>query len=162
MAEQANIDTKGGSALKTAAVLLVLTAIAGGVGVMLGKQLVETVAEGLRQTAESKPEPEAAPIYTGSVGLVHLPPIVTNLAAPSEIWVRLEAAIILEGEIGDGADVLAAEIAGDLVAYLRTLSLPELQGGSGLLYLIEDLNDRAAIRSNDQVRELVITSLVVQ
>jgi flagellar FliL protein len=58
--------------------------------------------------------------------------------------------------------VLAGEIAEDILAYLRTLSLEQIEGPTGLLHLHEDLNDRVAIRSDDLVEELIIETLVVQ
>ena len=50
----------------------------------------------------------------------------------------------------------------DTVAYLRTLSLPLIEGASGLLHLREDLNDRARIRSGGKVRDLIIHTLIVE
>jgi len=42
------------------------------------------------------------------------------------------------------------------------LTIVQLQGGSGLQSLREDLNERVAIRSEGHVRELIIETLVVQ
>jgi flagellar FliL protein len=57
---------------------------------------------------------------------------------------------------------MAAAIAEDVVAYLRTVPITQLEGPSGLLHLREDLNDRARIRSGGKVKELVIQSLVLE
>ncbi|WP_052763752.1 flagellar basal body-associated FliL family protein [Microvirga massiliensis] len=63
----------------------------------------------------------------------------------------------------DGAnDVWASEIRQDTLAYLRTVSLAQIQGPSGLLHLREDLNERVQIRSKGAVKELVIQALIVQ
>ena len=59
-------------------------------------------------------------------------------------------------------DVLAGEIRQDILAYLRTVSLAQIQGPSGLLHLREDLNERVQIRSKGAVKELVIQALIVQ
>jgi flagellar FliL protein len=48
------------------------------------------------------------------------------------------------------------------LGFLQTLSVLQLGGPSGLQHLREDLNDRAIVRSDGRVRELVIESIVVQ
>ena len=57
---------------------------------------------------------------------------------------------------------MAAQISDDLVAFAKTLTLSQLQGASGLQNLRDDLNERAAVRSQGKVREVVIETLVVQ
>jgi flagellar FliL protein len=99
--------------------------------------------------------------YSEKAALHALAPIVTNLASPANTWIRLEASIVIDGEGGD-AKALAATITEDTVAYLRTLSLPLIEGSSGLLHLREDLNDRARIRSSGKVRDLIIHTLIVE
>ncbi len=64
-------------------------------------------------------------------------------------------------EIG-GIPALAALIQEDVHAYLRTLSLKDLEGAGNLAYLRDDLTERAAIRSGGRVKEFVILSLVVE
>ena len=59
-------------------------------------------------------------------------------------------------------DVLAAEIAEDLLGFMRTLSLAQISGASGLQHLREDLSERASTRSGGLVRELIVQTLVVQ
>jgi flagellar FliL protein len=87
--------------------------------------------------------------------------VVTNLASSDDAWVRLESALVMAS--ADGAnDVLAGEIRQDILAYLRTVSLAQIQGPSGLLHLREDLNERVQIRSKGAVKELVIQALIVQ
>ena len=65
---------------------------------------------------------------------------------------------------GEGADTkgLAAAITEDTITYLRTLSLPLIEGSSGFLRFREDLNDRVRIRSGGKVRDLIIHSLIVE
>ena len=54
------------------------------------------------------------------------------------------------------------EIGDDILAYLRTVTLKQLEGPVGLQSIREDLNERAATRSDGKVREFVIRTLVVQ
>ena len=60
------------------------------------------------------------------------------------------------------ADVIAAEIATDELAYLRTLTVAELQGPIGLENIRQDLRDRAMVRSQGKVTDLLLKTLVLQ
>ena len=91
-----------------------------------------------------------------------LPPIVTNLAAPEGTWIRLEASIFVDGLDAKTADLLQREIPADIMTYLRTLSLPQIQGGLGLQHLREDLNERVAARSQGKIKEIIVSTMVVQ
>jgi flagellar FliL protein len=91
-----------------------------------------------------------------------LPAIVTNLAAPDRTWLRLEAAIIVEAAEAKQADLLAAQIGEDVVAFLRTVTLPQIQGPSGFQHLREDLAERVRVRSGGKVRELLIQTLIFE
>ena len=91
-----------------------------------------------------------------------LPPIIANLADPPDAWVRIQATLVFDGALTQKPDVVAAEIAEDILAFMRTLTLAQIAGASGLQHLREDLNERAAIRSNGRVRELILQTLVVQ
>lgn len=96
------------------------------------------------------------------MGVLDLPPIVTNLAAPTDIWVRMEASLLFEGKTLPHGEAMAGEISGDILAYMRTLTLAQIQGVAGLQHLRADLSERASIRSEGKVRELIIKALVVQ
>jgi flagellar FliL protein len=91
-----------------------------------------------------------------------MPPIVTNLGAPKDTWIRLEASIVFDAKTIPHPETLADEIASDELAYLRTVSLSQIEGPIGLQNIRQDLNERAAIRSNGKVSELIIRTLVVQ
>jgi flagellar protein FliL len=94
--------------------------------------------------------------------IVDLPPIVTNLGAPQDTWIRLEGSIIFDPRALPHPDAVAGRIGDDILAYLRTVSLRQLEGPIGLENIREDLNERAAIRSDGKVRAFVIRTLVVQ
>lgn len=151
-----------GSMLQSVGAFAVLTLVAAGSGTLLGLHLVGSVEDAMKHkpAEEQGPMPEAR--YATGSGLLKVPPVIANLAAPQDVWVRVEASIVVAEEEVQSPDVLAGEIAEDILAYLRTLSLEQIEGPSGLLHLKEDLNDRVAIRSDDQVRELIIETLVVQ
>jgi flagellar protein FliL len=150
------------SMVQALAAFAVLTLVAAGAGTFLGFHLVGSVESAMKsKAAESRP-PVAEPRYARGTSVHSIPPVVANLARPEDVWVRLEASIIVADEEVASPDALAGEIAEDILAYLRTISLEQLEGPSGLLHLHEDLNDRVRIRSNDRIHELVIETLVVQ
>jgi flagellar protein FliL len=135
----------------------------GGVSVLA--MIVGAVA-GLAMSSVARRDAHAAmiaaqPAYS-NLSLVDLPPIVTNLADPSSAWVRLQAAVVVDRQTTTKPDVLGAEIADDILGFLKTMSIGQISGASGLQHLREDLSERASIRSQGHVRELIIQTLVVQ
>ncbi|MGP9813371.1 flagellar basal body-associated FliL family protein [Rhodopseudomonas sp. NSM] len=144
------------------AVVLVLTAVSMGAGVLSGLHLLSS----FQRIADSKKEvkePAVSPAAFGPNARLHkVSPIVTNLASPPGVWVRLEASVVTDQLNAEEASVVVAKIGEDALAYLRTISPEQIEGARGLQYLREDLNERAAIRSGGKVRELIIETLVVQ
>jgi flagellar FliL protein len=148
---------------------------AGSFGQFLVAMIVVTILSGALGFvfAPKNPAPqgqsgkEAAATTSGSAAatashLLDLPPIVTNIGSPQELWVRLEASMIFEPSAVQHPETLAAEIANDILAYLRTVSITQIQGPIGMQNLRQDLNERAAVRSDGAVKELVIRTLVLQ
>ena len=107
-------------------------------------------------------ESSAAAPPTEPSTIVDLPPIVTNLGAPQDTWVRLEGSIIFDPRTLPHPDAVAGRIGDDILAYLRTVTLRQLEGPIGLENIRQDLNERAAVRSDGKVRGFVIRTLVVQ
>ncbi len=140
----------------TMAALTVLAIGAGGlVGKLIGTRIHPPPATA--PVASATPQP-----YTGGIEIKELPPIVANLADSGNAAVRLQVAIVYNKKPDENVAVLTARIGDDLVAFLKTLTLAQLQGASGLQNLREDLNERASIRSQGSVREVIIETLVTQ
>ena len=162
-APAATAKPEGPTLVSTILAIVVLTGLSIGAGGLFGLQVLSSV--GKLPPVASKSETKAAEApkgrFSDKVALHALAPIITNLASPQNAWIRLEASIVLDGEIPDTKG-LAAVITEDMVAYLRTLSLPLIEGPSGLLHLREDLNDRARIRSGGKVRDLIVHTLIVE
>jgi flagellar FliL protein len=112
-------------------------------------------------TAEKPAESPASAAPLSST-IFDLPPIVTNLGAPQDTWVRLEGSIIFDPKSLPHPEAVAGQIGDDVLAYLRTVSLHQLEGPIGLENIRQDLNERAATRSSGKVRAFVIRTLVVQ
>jgi flagellar basal body-associated protein FliL len=173
------------SSTQTVLALVVATLIGAGGGGFLGMTLVGEQPAAPAHGDEAKEsaaatKPAAEPAEKGHGGahgaapavketpaapkwkLKELAPIVTNLGEPETGWVRLQAAIVYDGEALPQSDVLVSQITADIVAFLRTMTLASIQGADGLRRLHEDLSERAVIRSEGRVRELIIQALVVQ
>jgi flagellar protein FliL len=147
--------------LAIVAEVAILTCFAVGAGGLFGMQVLG------ESDHKGKPrEPVASPgqksRYSETASLKPLPAIVTNLAGPKGTWIRIEASIVFGTDASGGSNALAASIAEDIIAYLRTVPLAQVEGPSGFLHLREDLNDRARIRSGGKVRELVIQAMVLE
>jgi flagellar protein FliL len=144
-----------------AAVLAGLTlcaAVAGGcLGLLLGSAPIKDLPAAVGP-ADAAGEMK----YGGGTSVRELPPIIANLAEPSDAWVRVQASIVFDGKAVPKPDLLAAEIGEDLLGFMRTLSVAQIGGASGLQHLREDLNERASTRSEGLVRELIVQTLVVQ
>ena len=92
----------------------------------------------------------------------NLQPLITNIMLPNDLWVRLEAAIVYDqAEVAD-PDLMLSEISGDLMAYLRSLTLREMQGVDGLMFVRQDMRERIGLRTKGLARDIIILTLVVQ
>jgi flagellar protein FliL len=138
--------------------VLLATLIVGGAGAFFGMQLPALMHQG----AAPKGEPAHAEDDISKIMVRALPPITTNLASPPNTWIRMETSVVVVEDLGPEGAVLMSRLAEDIVAYLRTMSLEQVEGASGFQHLREDLNDRIRIRSQNKVRELLIEALVVQ
>lgn len=123
------------------------SADAGGHGAPKGGGHGEAAAEG--EHAETPPDPL----------LVALAPITTNLAAPNETWIRLEASLVLDKP---AEPPLIEAVHQDLLAFVRTLKMHQIEGASGFQHLKADLEERAAIRSEGHVKNVLIRTLLFE
>ncbi len=147
-----------GSALGWIVPLVVLTGLAGGGGFLVARQIVAAV-----KPAAAKPDAAAPEKPAPSTDAVReMAPVVTNLASPDGAFVRLQTALVYDKTVAPAIDILAAKISDDMLAFVKTLTVAQLQGANGLQHLREDLNERAMLRSDGHVKELIIESLVVQ
>ncbi len=138
---------------------LLSAAIGGGFGLVMVSGIERQVEEKYK---EAPSNPESVSPYSGDIAIRKLAPVVTNLAGSESDWVRVEASIVYKPQDEQHPDVLVAETRQDILAYIRTMSLAQIQGPSGLLHLREDLNERARLRSRGVIQELVLETLIVQ
>ncbi|MEO4001558.1 flagellar basal body-associated FliL family protein [Mesorhizobium sp. CAU 1732] len=143
------------------ALLAGLTVLAIGIGWGSGMYLVgqqaPAVPAGEHATAQAS-EVRLAEAHQ-AMGVVYLEPITTNLAGPTGTWARLELALVFEGE----TDLLISQtIHQDILAYLRTVKIHQVEGPSGFQHLRADLEERARIRSEGKVTGILIRTLLFE
>ncbi|PPQ38594.1 flagellar FliL protein [Rhodoblastus acidophilus] len=153
----------GMSMAQNAIGFVVAGVIAAGVGgglAMMNKPADPPAGKDASHGDKKKEEVKDGPAV--QMGSMDIPPAVTNLASPREVWVRIEGAILFEGKTLPRGDALAAEISADILAFLRTQTIEQIQGVAGLEHLRADLTERAQTRSNGLVKKFIIKALVVQ
>jgi flagellar FliL protein len=157
---------KGGAGGLIVGGLIVTLAAAGGgagLGFMLPVSPPPTEVK-KEEPAVEKPETEEPAEAEEAAHLIvqPLPPIVTNLAAPPNTWLRLEASLLIDGEAKDEAEALAAKLGGDIVAYLRTVALPQIEGASGYQHFRDDLHDLITTAGEGKVKQISVATMVVE
>ena len=156
---------KGPSLIVQAAVLLVMTAAAVGggwfAGGYLGKEAGQEVATAAEPAAaaEGGEEVKAGEEAPANPLLVPLEVMTTNLAAPSKVWARLELSLLLDEPLSQD---MVETIHQDLFAYVRTLKLHQIEGASGFQHLKADLEERARIRSDGHVKQILVRTLLFE
>jgi flagellar protein FliL len=112
--------------------------------------------------AAEEPKPEVPKAEAGHVIVQPLPPIVTNLASPANTWLRLEASLLIDAEAKAEAEALAAQAGNDIVAYLRTVALSQVEGPSGYQHFRDDLLDLVTAASEGKVKQISVSTMVVE
>ena len=142
--------------------LLVLTVLGGGGGWVLGAMVAPRIKEAtaaVQAIAKAGGDSKQAAAAAQASGIVALDPITTNLAYPSQSWIRLELALVFKGP-PDAQ--LAQAIHQDILAYIRTVSLQQIEGARGLQYLRDDIQERVDLRSEGRVSKVIFRTFVIE
>ncbi|WP_062209645.1 flagellar basal body-associated FliL family protein [Aureimonas sp. AU12] len=164
----ADAKPKKGGLVQTVAVVVGLTLIAAAGGTALGMML------GKPQPAAPAAEPAPAPVVNSEAPLAKsanpdapadvvlaLEPVLTDIASPPGTQLRLEASLIVKPEQAGDQAQLASQVQADMIVFVRTLELAQVEGSRGLLHLREDLLERAKMRSPGVI-DIMVRSLVVK
>ena len=137
---------------------LIATVLAGGGGAFFALQIPTLMKTGGADKA-SEPVAQSEVLHSP---IIDLAPITTNLGEPAGTWVRLEAAVVAKEDLGPDRDVLLRKISEDIIAYFRTVKLIELSEPSSFQHMLEDLNERVRIRSENKIDSIVIQSFILE
>jgi flagellar FliL protein len=148
------------------AVLLTLTGFAAVAGWVTGQFLTaqgSAAVQGIDVVDGIKPDTNAGTQTgnqpSGEGSIVPLEPILTNLAGPGDAWVRAELTLRFDGKPDSE---IAELIHQDILAYLRTVKLQQVEGASGFQHLRSDLEERAQVRSGGKVKSILIRTLLFE
>ncbi len=165
--EAEDTPKKGPSLVIQIALFVVLTLVALGSGWFAGQFLgggdtpkQPTVKEkDAAREAQSYDAQPGSEMEAEKLNIFRLETVTTNLAAPSDTWVRIELALVFAGP----PDPQMAEVIHqDILAYLRTVKLHQIEGASGFRHLKSDIEERAKIRSNGAVTGVLIRTLLFE
>jgi flagellar FliL protein len=165
--DQAGEGRSKPSLVVTIAIVAGLSVIAGGGGWLVGNMLapappepaVATAAEPGDEQGGKTEEGELPRVATEANGIVTLEPFTSNLAYPADNLVRMEVALAFKGTPDP---VLAEAIHQDIMAYMRTVSLQQIQGPRGFQYLRDDLMERVDLRSEGRVTNIMFRTFVIE
>lgn len=107
-----------------------------------------------------KTEPESAEAKADRP--IRLAPIIANLSLPEGMWVRVDVVLIAPHQFHKEVDSTSVKITQDFLVYLQTLSISDLEGVHSLAFLRQELIERARIRSENKVKDVLVTTMVVQ
>lgn len=136
-----------------------------------GNQSGEKSAHSAEDASEHKeadpvtpPEPLAGDEEPPSADLavVPFPAVVTALANPKEKWIRLEGAVLVKSNSKTPPEQIGQRAAEQMLTYLKTVNLSDIEGPSGFLALRHDLNDTVRALSDGSVRGVLIHGLIVE
>lgn len=111
--------------------------------------------EGEDGAPAEEPSPE-------NLAVVPFPPVLTALRKPESKWIRLEGALLVKPDSEVPQEQLSAQASEQMLAYLKTVELSQIEGPSGFLALRYDLTETVKRLSGGNVHGLFIYGLVVE
>ncbi len=162
MTEDETVPKKKNTLIPMIGAVVLLSLVGGGGGWLTGTLIAP--APKPAEVAASAPAAEgghgaAAENAAVLPNLLELAPILTNIGYPAENLIRLQVGLVFDGP-PDPA--LAETVNQNIVTYLRTLSLQQLQGPRGFTYLKGDIEEIASLRSQGRVTKVLIRTFVVE
>ena len=145
------------------AAIISVTLLGGGAGAGFAVLVVDSITAVAERRASEPParDPDAL-AWDAATAITRLEPVIANLAAPRDMFVRLDAAMVFDRDAVGDVERMKATIAEDILAYLRTTTLSDVTGASAFNHLRDDLDDRVRIASDGAVEDLLIETMVLQ
>lgn len=92
---------------------------------------------------------------------IAIPSIIVDLSGEPKARVRLDVSIVAVHGTSESS-LLKNEVREDIIAYLKGLTVADIQGVRGLQNLREQLEDRAEIRGRGAILGLLIGGFVIE
>ncbi len=148
--------------------LALVSVLAVGAGWFVGAKLLPPRNADLKieektgtETKAGDTKEEAENVPAGKT-IVALGPIIVGLSGSQNTWLRIEMAVVADGDADLKDPVVKGRIASDIAAFLRNITLSQISGPSGFLHLKDDLLDRARLSTDGKVDDVMISTLVVE
>jgi flagellar FliL protein len=107
------------------------------------------------------PEDEQ-PLSPKDLTVVAFSPVLTTLGSPKDKWIRLEGSILVKTSTEIPHEQLSEQAGEQILSYLRTADLAQIEGPSGFLALRYDLNETLRTLSKGDINGILIHGLVVE
>lgn len=147
------------SLVPVAAVILGVSVMAAGGGYFVGSSLFNAELSSIqpKETATSKQDHGGVSASTRHL----IGPIIANLKAPDRVYVRVEGVVFMLSPL-PGDEILAEQLADDILQHLRATNLQELQGMSGMQNLRADLNELVSLRFKSRAKEFLFRGFAIE
>ncbi|MBS0253115.1 MAG: flagellar basal body-associated FliL family protein [Proteobacteria bacterium] len=150
----------GGGFVIAALIAIVLGAVGGGAyGYLL---MPDAKPQNSEPTDKAAPpgSPTAGRFPSDAIELA-IPSVITDLNSKPAVRARLDVSIIVVHGTPQ-TTTLVGEVREDVIAYLKGLSIDDIQGVRGFQNLREQLDDRARVRGRGAILGLLIGGLVLE
>lgn len=117
-------------------------------------------AEGAKPEVAAPHAPSAGRFPSDALEIT-VPSIIVDLSGEPKSRVRLDVSIVAVHGTSESS-VLKNEVREDIIAYLKGLTVSDIQGVRGFQNLREQLEDRAKIRGRGAVLGLLIGGFVIE
>lgn len=94
--------------------------------------------------------------------IVPLEPLIVNVGGNSGRWVRLEGSVAFAQPLKEGREALLAQMSEDVMSYLRSTALLQLESPAGLEFLKDDLMELVQLRTKGRARRFILRTLVIE
>jgi flagellar FliL protein len=159
--EAAPNQTASQGSFITAALIAIL--IGAGGGAAFGYLVMPDGSAPATQEASKEAEPAkpSTSRFPNDALEIEIPSIIVNLQGDPGARVRLDVSIIAAHGTSE-ASTLKNEVKEDVVAYLKGLSVADIEGARGFQNLRQQLDDRAKIRGRGTILGLLIGGFVIE
>lgn len=147
------------SLVPVAAVMLGVSVMAMGGGYFVGSSLFNAQFSSLQPKEAATSKQDHGGVSASTRHLIG--PIVANLRAPDRVYVRVEGIVFMLSPL-PGDEILAEHLADDILQHLRSTTLQELQGVSGMQNLRADLNELVSLRFKSRAKEFLFRGFGIE